>query len=242
VEVEPRLPHERPQRAGAPQPAQPRNRKGAHADNLRTPTRASAKKSPPRPTSHAASRSSLSHGLRSYSADPKNRTAWTNGSASERERDDARERNLRRDELARRDEPAREAADHVLVALRGTRARGEQQREERDRHRDAVRLHLCREHPRTSGALALHEADRIRRRLQRGPRLRERDPRDAHELADLREPLRRRQRREQPLRAVETEHVELLAEERTVAAAQDQRHVPQVRGDERALQLAVQLV
>ena len=54
--------------------------------------------------------------------------------------------------------------------------------------------------------------------------------------------LRLRQRVELLLRAVEPDHVEVLAEELAVAAVQEQLHVREVRVDVRALQLLIERV
>src|SRR5581483_1238786 len=61
---------------------------------------------------------------------------------SESERHGGRERDLRPDELAEADESPREPADHVLVPFGGERAGREEQREEADRQRERIRLHL----------------------------------------------------------------------------------------------------
>ena len=61
--------------------------------------------------------------------------------------------------------------------------------------------------------------------MQRISGLREREPRDAHEGADLRDALVLRQRIELLLHVVEAEHVEVAPDEARVAAVQDQPHV-----------------
>jgi hypothetical protein len=65
VEVDPGLPHERPQAVAAAEPAQARDRERAHTSNLRAPTRASPPKTTPSATSQRPSRSTAPQGLRS---------------------------------------------------------------------------------------------------------------------------------------------------------------------------------
>src|SRR5581483_1457676 len=55
----------------------------AQATSRLIASRASAPNAAPSPTSQSASRQSRAHGLASYSAETKNRTACANGSASE---------------------------------------------------------------------------------------------------------------------------------------------------------------
>ena len=161
---------------------------------------------------------------------------------AERDADDGGERDLRPHELPERHEPAPQAADGALVAFRGRGAGGEQQREERHRQRDPVRLHLRGQHPAAALVLRLPQQDRMRGRLQRGARLREPDARVADEVADRLHAPARRHAREQPLRPVEAEDGELAAEEAALAAVQQQLHEHEVRLDEDALELAIQLV
>ena len=65
VEIEARLAHERAQAVAAAQPAQPRDGKRAHINNLRASIRASPPKTTPSATSQSPSRSTLAQGLRS---------------------------------------------------------------------------------------------------------------------------------------------------------------------------------
>ena len=92
-------------------------------------------------------------------------------------------------------------------------------------------------------AFGCAQRDRMRGRLQRVARLREPEPRVVDEVADR---LRRARlggiAASSCSRAVEPEHRELPPEEAAVAAVQDQLHEDEVRLDEHALQLAVQLV
>ena len=62
AQVEPRLADELPEGAGAPKASQAGGRKGAHASNLRIPSRAAAPKATASPTSQAASRARVDQG------------------------------------------------------------------------------------------------------------------------------------------------------------------------------------
>ena len=62
AQVEARLADELPEGAGAPEASQAGGRKGAHASNLRIPSRAAAPKATASPTSQAASRARVDQG------------------------------------------------------------------------------------------------------------------------------------------------------------------------------------
>ncbi len=62
AQVEPRLADELPEGAGAPEASEAGGRKGAHASNLRIPSRAAAPKATASPMSQAASRARVDQG------------------------------------------------------------------------------------------------------------------------------------------------------------------------------------
>ena len=161
---------------------------------------------------------------------------------AEDEPDQRGQGDLRAHELSSRDEPAAQPRHRALVALGSRRPGREQQREEGDRQRDPVRLHLRRQHPRASLLLRLGERDRARGRLEGVARLREREAGDPDEAADRGHALALRQPVELPLHPVEAQDPEVAAEEARVPAVQDQVHIAQVRGDVAGLELAVEPV
>ena len=194
----------------------------ARSDAVRASRASAPSSAPAAPTTAAASATPTSRsGMRAHGSPPvtppssttiPKTTAIAAPSASA---DDRGERDLRPHELPERHEPAPQPADRALVALRG-RARRRRAAARGTSPCSAIPYDCtCADstqlRPLSFGCAQL---DRMRGRLQRGARLRER--RAARRGRSRGSPARAApggMRREQPLRAVEPEHRELPAEE-----------------------------
>src|SRR5919106_419334 len=151
---------------------------------------------------------------------------------SHAEGDERGDDHLRRHELDQRNEPARQPADDVLVAFRGDRAGGEQDRDEGEREREGVGLELSRQEPGATRLAIGLELDGVRRRAKGLARLPESEEGFVDERGELADSLERlgvvRPRLElvQHLGGLlEAHDVELVPEELRLAALDEQLDV-----------------
>src|SRR5918996_2492443 len=168
---------------------------------------------------------------------------------SHAEGDERSDDHLRRHELDQRNEPARQPADDVLVAFRGDRAGGEQDRDEGEREREGVGLELRRQEPGATRLAIGLELDGVRRRAKGLARLPEGEEGFVDERGEVADSLERLGVVRPHLELVqhlggllEAHDVELVPEELRLAALDEQLDVREVGGDVRLLEKEVEAV